>query len=281
MPHATVRDGTSIYYESHGDESLPTLVLIRGTGADGTRWLPQVRAYKPEVRCVIFDGRGVGRSETTPPPYTVESMARDTFDLMDALGVQAAHLSGSSLGGAIALRMAADIPDRVLSLQLHSSWLGTAGFSEFSLGLLKAHLVSGGVEHYYAATLPMLISPSFMSGNFEMLMGILDHMRANAASYDGLLGQIQANLSYDMRAEAHKVSAPALVTVGEMDVVLPVQCSEEIHQALAGSDFHIFEGAGHLSGMERPDEFNRVTLEWLRRQLHLRRSPDGRSPDGS
>ena len=267
MPHVTVTDGTSIYYESHGDESLPTLVLIRGTGADGTRWMPQVRAYESEVRCVIFDGRGVGRSETTPPPYTVESMAGDTFDLMDALGIGAAHLSGSSLGGAIGLRMAADAPERVLSLQMHSSWLGTAGFSEFSLGLLKAYLVSGGVEHYYAATMPLLLSPGFMSANFEQLMKILAHMRANAASYDGLLGQIEANLSYDMRAEATKVTAPALVTVGEMDVILPVQCSEEIHQALPGSEFFIFAGAGHLSGMESPEEFNRVTLDWMRRHI--------------
>ena len=267
MPHVTVGDGTGIYYESHGDESLPTVVFIRGTGADGTRWMPQVRAYESEVRCVIFDGRGVGRSETTPPPYSVQSMAGDTFDLMDALGIGAAHLSGSSLGGAIGLRMAADAPERVLSLQTHSSWLGTHGFSEFSLGLLKAHLVNGGVEHYYSATLPMLISPGFMSRNFEMLMNILSHMKANAASYDGLLGQIEANLSYDMRPEVHKVTAPTLVTVGEMDVVLPVQCSEEIHEALPGSDFHIFEGAGHLSGMESPDEFNEVTLSWLRRHL--------------
>ena len=209
----------------------------------------------------------MGRSETTPPPYSVESMAADTFDLMDALGIGAAHLSGSSLGGAIALRMAADAPERVLSLQMHSSWLGTHGFSEFSLGLLKAYLVSGGVEHYYAATMPLLLSPGFMSANFEQLMKILDHMRANAASYDGLLGQIEANLSYDMRAEATKVTAPALVTVGEMDVILPVQCSEEIHQALPGSEFFVFAGAGHLSGMESPEEFNRVTLDWMRRHL--------------
>ena len=267
MPHVTVGDGTDIYYESHGDESLPTLVLIRGTGADGTRWMPQVRAYESEVRCVIFDGRGVGRSQTTPPPYTVAGMAGDTFDLMDSLGIGAAHLSGSSLGGAIGLRMAVDAPERVLSLQMHSSWLGTAGFSEFSLGLLKAHLISGGVEHYYAATMPMLLSPGFMSRNFEMLMGILDHMRANAASYDGLLGQIEANLSYDMRSEAQQVTAPVLVTVGEMDVVLPVQCSEEIHEAIPNSEFHIFDGAGHLSGMESPEAFNRVTLDWLRRHL--------------
>ena len=163
--------------------------------------------------------------------------------------------------------MAADAPERVLSLQMHSSWLGTAGFSEFSLGLLKAYLVSGGVEHYYAATMPLLLSPGYMSRNFEQLMKILDHMRANAASYDGLLGQIEANLSYDMRTDVAKVTAPALVTVGEMDVILPVQCSEEIHQALLGSEFVVFAGAGHLSGMESPEEFNRVTLDWLRRHL--------------
>ena len=95
MPFARSSDA-NIYYEAHGDADRPTVLFIRGTGADGTRWMPQVEAYTPYARCVIFDGRGVGRSDTTPPPYTVEQMADDTTAVMDHIGLESAHVSGSS-----------------------------------------------------------------------------------------------------------------------------------------------------------------------------------------
>ena len=256
-----------IYYERHGASDGPPVLFIRGTGADGTRWMPQVEAYRDEVDCIIFDNRGAGRSDTTPPPYTVEQMASDTIALMDELGLASAHLAGSSLGGAIALHMAIHVPERVETLQLHSSWLATAGFSAYSLGLLKKILLAGGPEFYYEATLPLLFSPTYMANNFDGLMKILAHMQANPATHDGLLGQIEANLSYDLRAEASHVKVPTLVTVGDLDYILPPSCSRELHEAIDGSTLIVFPGCGHLVTMENPDEFNQVTLDWLRPHL--------------
>ena len=262
MPYAQA-ENAKIYYEVHGETSEAPLVLIRGTGADGTRWMPQVEVYSPHVRCVIFDGRGVGRSDTTSPPYTVEQMADDTLAVMDQVSAEQAHLSGSSLGGAIAMHLAIHHPERVLSLQMHSSWLATQGFTAYSLGLLKKYLLTGGTDFYYEATLPLLFSAKFMQQNFEMLMKILAHMQANSATLDGLLGQVEANLSHNLSKEAHKVSVPTLVTVGELDYVLPVACSEELHKAIEGSKLIVFPGGGHLVTMEAPEEFNRATLDWL------------------
>lgn len=102
MPLARSNDA-DIYYEQHGEGDGPPVLFIRGTGADGTRWMPQVEVYQADVPCVIFDGRGVGKSDTTPPPYTVEQIAGDTIALMDHIGLTSAHISGSSLGGAIGL----------------------------------------------------------------------------------------------------------------------------------------------------------------------------------
>ncbi len=266
MPYATSNDA-QIYFEQHGAGSGPPLVLIRGTGADGTRWMPQVEAYSPEVPCVIFDGRGVGRSDSTPAPYSVAQMADDTLAVMDEIGIDAAHVSGSSLGGAIGLHLAVHASARVLTLQLHSSWLATRGFTAYSLGLLKKFLVTGGTDFYYEATLPLLFSCSFMMDNFDHLMKILAHMQAHSATMEGLLGQIEANLSYDLSAEAGRVQVPTLITVGDLDYVLPVSCSQELHAAIDGSELVIFEGCGHLVTMENSQEFNQTTLDWLRPHL--------------
>jgi pimeloyl-ACP methyl ester carboxylesterase len=266
MPLARSNDA-NIYYERHGEGDGPPVLFIRGTGADGTRWMPQVNAYKSEVPCVIFDGRGVGRSDTTAPPYSVEQMAGDTIALMDHLELESAHISGSSLGGAIGLHMAIHAPERVRTLQLHSSWLATRGFAAYSLGLLKKFLVTGGTDFYYDATLPLLFSPTYMMNNFDDLMGILAHMQANPATDDGLLGQIEANLSYDLSNDVSRVRAPTLITVGELDYLLPVSCSQELHEAIDGSELVVFPGCGHLVTMENSIDFNTTTLEWLRPHL--------------
>lgn len=266
MPQARSNDA-DIYYEQHGEGEGTPALFIRGTGADGSRWMPQVEAYKAEVPCVIFDGRGVGKSDTTPPPYTVEQMAGDAIAVMDHIGISSAHVSGSSLGGAIGLHLAVHSPERVATLQLHSSWLATRGFSEYSLGLLKKILLAGGTDFYYEATLPLLFSPTYMMDNFDDLMKILAHMQANPATEDGLRGQIEANLSYDLSAEASRVDVPTLITVGELDYILPVACSKELHEAIAGSELIVFPGCGHLVTMENSADFNRATLDWLRPHL--------------
>ena len=129
-------------------------------------------------------------------------MANDTVALLDILGIDRCHLSGSSLGGAICAHIAIEHPQRVRSLQMHSSWLATRGYTAYSLGLLHSFLVTGGVDFYYEAGLPLLFSPQFMSREHERLMGVLAHMKAHPATYEGLLGQLQANLTHDLSERA-------------------------------------------------------------------------------
>lgn len=263
MATMTTRAGVSLSYETFGDPSAETVLFIRGTGAAGNRWMPQVEAYRDRYHCVIFDNRGTGDSSAPPPPYTVQDLADDTFDLLDHLRLEWVHISGSSLGGAVALRMAAEAPRRVRSLQLHSSWLVTDGYSSYSLGLLRTLLETGGVHFYYEATIPLLFSPGFLTEQFDRIPGILASMQASAASPVGLRGQIDANLTHDGRTDAGEVSIPTLVTVGERDLLLPVGESRRLTDAIPGSQFHVFPGGGHLVSMESADEFNDVTLNWL------------------
>ena len=264
MTRVRINPDLELHVERFGPPDAPVVILIRGTGADSSRWMPQVEAYLDEFNVVIFDNRGTGKSDTPPGPYTVAQMADDTFTLLDALEIEACHVSGSSLGGAIGLQMAVAQPERVLSLQMHSSWLATRGYTEYSLGLLSKFLDLGGTDFYYEATLPLLFTAKFLANDFGRTTEILNRMRSNAASPDGLRWQIDANLTYDLSAEAGKVTVPTLITVGEHDFLLPLSASEELRDCIAGSQLVVFQNAAHLSSMEAPSEFNQVTLDFLR-----------------
>ncbi len=101
MPFATV-NGIRLYYEWHGAEDGVPVVLTMGLGGDSTAWPFQLAALAPRHRVLVFDNRGAGRSDAPDTACTTRGMAEDLLALLDALGVERAHLLGLSLGGAIA-----------------------------------------------------------------------------------------------------------------------------------------------------------------------------------
>lgn len=266
MATTQVPNGVNLYYEWHGDAAGPPVVFVRGTGADSSRWLPQVEDYKKRYRCLIFDNRGSGKSDSPPGPYSVEMMADDTLALLDTLGVDTFHLSGLSLGGAIALRIAIEAPQRVATLQLHGSWARTHGYAEMYLSLLKRFLETGGLDLYYEGALLYLFPPEYITSEYEQVLEMLDRMKANSSQVEGLMGQLEANLTHDEADRLHLVRAPTLVTVGELDMCLPPLYSEELARGIPNAELIVFPGGSHLFGLQDPPTFNRATLKWLDRQ---------------
>jgi aminoacrylate hydrolase len=263
-----VATGVDLYYEWHGEAvDGPPVVFIRGTGADSSRWLPQAEAYRDRYRCLLFDNRGSGKSSAPPGPYSVAMMAADTIALMDELGIETAHLSGLSLGGAIAQHIAVYHPERVATLQLHGTWVKTGGYAAVYLGLLKRFLETGGLDLYYEGAILYLFPPQFFIDNYDRVQVILTSMKEHSSPAEGLLGQLEANLTHDLHDEVGSITAPTLITVGELDMCIPVHYSRELHQLISGSELEIFPGGSHLFGVQDPETFNRVTLGWLDRQV--------------
>ena len=242
------------------------MVFVRGTGADSSRWLPQIAEYKDRYRCLIFDNRGSGKSDAPPGPYSVEMMADDTVALLDNLDVDRFHLSGLSLGGAIALRIAIEAPERVASLQLHGTWARTHGYAKMYLSLLKRFLEVGGLDLYYEGALLYLFPPDFITREYDQVLDTLRRMKANSSSVDGLMGQLIANMTHDEADRLHLVRAPTLVTVGELDMCLPPLFSKELAHGIPNAELVVFPGGSHLFCLQDPRSFNRTTLEWLDRQ---------------
>src|ERR1044071_6561394 len=136
MPSVRVGEISMYYIEAGRGEPL---VLVMGLGAGHLAWGFQVPAFAERYRVIAFDNRGAGQTDAPDHPYTTRMMADDTVGLMDALGVERAHVLGVSMGGMIAQEIALDHPDRVRSLQLHA----TLGRPD---GFLQAQLAAGRIQ---------------------------------------------------------------------------------------------------------------------------------------
>ena len=115
MPKVKVGD-VNIYYEIHGTGE--PLVLIQGLGEDSSGWSRIMPLLSRHYRVIAFDNRGVGQSDKPDVPYSIDIMANDLAGLLDAIGVQTAHVLGISMGGTIAQSFVLNHPDRVISLIL-------------------------------------------------------------------------------------------------------------------------------------------------------------------
>jgi pimeloyl-ACP methyl ester carboxylesterase len=107
----------ALHYRRRG-ASGPVVLFIQGVGVHGDGWLPQTTALSDAFRCLTFDNRGMGRSQPAGAPITVAQMAEDALAVLDAAGASTAHVVGHSLGGLVALHVAARSPARVRSLSL-------------------------------------------------------------------------------------------------------------------------------------------------------------------
>ena len=114
--------GVDLYYERAG--TGPPVLLVMGLGMNATGWWRTIPVLARGFTVLSFDNRGVGRSGRPPGPYSMAQMAGDAVAVLDAAGVQAAHVYGVSLGGMIAQEIALRHPERVLGLVLAATTPG-------------------------------------------------------------------------------------------------------------------------------------------------------------
>ena len=263
MPYATIASGTRLYYERIG--SGPPLLLVMGTGLDHSVWDAQVEAYRNEFECIVFDNAGTGKSGRPDERLTVRSMAADTAGLLEALGIERTHVSGVSLGSCIAQELTLARPDMVASLQLHGTWARTEGYAgrKFRAQIRLIEMLD--MRDFYEINVLWFITPEFFDAHPERVEAQIDAIVANAPSRESLIEQYQADIEHYTLDRLPQIEVPTLVTVGSFDVAVPPMYGREVVEAIPGAEFVIVDIGGHLYNVENPVEFNRVTLEFLRR----------------
>ncbi len=175
MPKVKV-DGVNLYYEIHGD-GFP-LLMILGLSENIYWWdPPMINDLSKHFKTVIFDNRGVGRSDNLDGDVSIEIMAADVLGLMDALNLNQAHIFGHSMGGMIAQELALKFPDRIKKLVLCST---SCGGSKAELPSIETQRLLGKLsvkEHTRDLTeeaMPHIFTKEFMDENPEFMEKKID-----------------------------------------------------------------------------------------------------------
>lgn len=254
-------DGSEVFAATGGrpfDAGLPAVVFLHGAGMDHTVWALQTRYFAHHGRTVLaVDLPGHGRSAGAPLK-SIEDMAAWVVRLLDAAGLGATALAGHSMGALIALAVAGKAPGRVRALAL----LGAAPRMPVHPDLLaaaeaNAHLAVDLVTswgHGQAGHLGGNRAPGLW------LMGGAERVLERSAP-GVLYNDLAACNAYAGAAEAAaKIACPCRVIAGAGDRMTPAKAGARLAEAIAGADFTLIEGSGHMMMLETPDE----TLDALR-----------------
>jgi pimeloyl-ACP methyl ester carboxylesterase len=267
VPTITRPDGVTIGYADEGTGH--PVVLLPGTAVDHTVFLPgeQIPTLVKNYRVIALDPRGTGESSRPDADYTATDLTDDVIAVLDALGIERAHLVGLSMGATLAARVAAEHPGRVSALVLYNPWAYTDEFLRRMFSIWRFLYAEADPTFFGQATLWWLLSPEFILAQPEVVDGIAADVFAGPNSPDrrDYVRHVDIDLTQDLRAALPSIIAPTLVVSGEGDRVIPPSYSEEVADAIPGADYHLFMGPGasHALFLERAAELNALTVKFL------------------
>ena len=266
MPKALI-NGVNIYYESHGS-GFP-LVLSYGLGGNTSKWAGQVAAFSQRYQFITWDPRGHGQSDapTERDKYGLQISAEDMRSLLDHLGIDRAYVGGLSMGGGTAARLTIAHPERVAALLIIDSFSAsglpftpaTRAFREKTIEIAETQGMEALADYSIQANenLRTLVE-SGPEGRAAVRQTFLE------LDPIGYTNTIRAILEPDFSTEQlTAIKAPTLVLVGGEDPAL--EAARLTETKIAGSEMVIIPGAGHLSNLDKPDEFNSHILKFLQK----------------
>jgi len=262
MPTAKV-EGIHLYYEIHG--SGYPLLLVRGLGSNADHWYGQVPAFSAHYQTIVFDNRGIGRSDKPDMPYTIAMMAEDTVGLLDALQIPRAHVLGLSMGGLIAQQIALDHAERVNGLVLCCTGCGgdhVVRAPNFENQARPAALYGPSREAAQQAQQNLFAAETIQS-HPEVVQKYLETSQQHPPDPATLARQREAVEGFDSYEDLPKIKARTLIMAGAEDALVPPRNAEILAERIPGSRLEIVPGGGHQFMVERPDAVNRIVLDFL------------------
>ncbi len=253
-----------IDYDVEGARTGKPIVFIHGFPFDRSMWKPQIEFLRKEYYVISYDLRGHGASTIGDGQYSVEYFVDDLIALLDHLKISKAVVVGLSMGGYIALRALERNPERFRGIVLAD----TRSEADGNDGRVKRAMQAIAVK----ATGMRPFSELFVKGlfyekTFQTNPGIIESIklvieRSSPVAVAGTLLALAART--DTTTSLFTVKVPALILVGQHDVITPPSASHAMKDKIPGAELHVIPKAGHLSNLEQPEEFNQHLMKFLK-----------------
>ena len=252
-------NGTKLYYETAGKG--PAVVLVHGGLVDSRQWDDQMKEFAKHHRVVRYDLRGFGRSAAAPQPF---SHIEDLRALMDFLKIERATVVGLSLGGIIAADFALEHPERVDRLVLVGA--GLRGDKQpLDKDAMKAYEAysKGIAEEYVNVIMKSGLYATVREGTptyARLRQMMLDNFKALSTLAPGFL-KYPAQPTIERLGQ---IKAPTLVIIGGEDAQSLKNVADTLAAGIPGARKVVIPGASHHPPVERPNEFNKAVLSFLK-----------------
>jgi 3-oxoadipate enol-lactonase len=245
-------NGIEMYYEVHGEG--PTVVFAHGAGGNHLSWWQQVPVFRSQYRCVSFDHRGFGQSPDVPQGPGSQAFVEDLTRLLDHLQIERVSLVAQSMGGRTCLGFTLAHPERVQALVMADT---TGGFSDARMAELRA---AGEAALAGPNPPPRTYAPHFPQEHparaflYEQIR-TLNPPRHDVPAPGPSVAQVRA------------LHTPTLLIVGEHDIIAPPTIMKMFQSYIPHAQLAEVAGAGHSVYFEKPTEFNRLVLDFLKENL--------------
>jgi len=239
------------FYEllGHGEP----LLLIPGLGVTSRIWDAVTPELAEHFSLILFDNRDVGQSQGKRRPSRIADFTSDIVELLDYLQVERAHVLGLSLGGVIALQLAADHPQRIDHLVLASC---TDRFTPYlrQVALLLGKTLGPLRSDAFARTVEVLgSSPTYLDADPDMIEERVRQKREQKVPARAIGRQLRCLAASEIDLERDPITAPTLIIAGEQDLLIPSCYGRSLSNRIPRSRFMLVPCAGHNPLVECPD----------------------------
>lgn len=291
-------DGARIFMEEVGPESPRGAVFVHGSVLTTGIWHYQMEGLGGH-RLVFSDLRGHGQSQPKGrAAFSISQLAEDLEAVIEEAGLEEAVIVGHSVGGMVALQLCHDRPEllgsRIKGLVLVNSTYGPAAETLIGSGVIarveritRRPLDALGKQHERIERLRKLVRPTdavywgvalaaFGKEGSPSQIDFTYDMLANTP-VDTIFDLVRSYRDFDMADELEEITVPALVLGGTHDRLTLPKASQYLAEHLPKSDLHIFEDCGHMSMLERHEEFNKLLTSFLDETLGAAKKPRRRA----
>jgi len=252
-----------IYWDEQG--AGDPILLIMGLGYPSCMWYRARPKLSAGYRTIALDNRGVGQSEMPPGPYPIALMASDALAVLDAAGIENAHVYGISMGGMIAQEFTLQNPKRVRSLILGCTACGgpLAVRAKPEANQMLMSRVKMTAEQAAEAAIPFVYHPGTPREKIDEDLNIRRPWFPRSEAYSA---QLQGILAWEAYSRLDQITAPTLVIHGENDLLVPPGNGELIAKRIPGAKLVLIPNAGHIYTTDKPEASHQAISDFLAAQ---------------